>query len=81
VPVVGYAVGGSAQIIEHGVHGLLADVGDRDTLARHLARLLDDEPMRMRMALACWERQHALLSWSDAARACKLALQAEATAR
>jgi N-acetyl-alpha-D-glucosaminyl L-malate synthase BshA len=35
--------GGVAEVIEHGVSGYLADVGDVDTMARYAIELLNDE--------------------------------------
>ena len=36
-------VGGLPEVVEHGVTGFLADVGDVDTMARHAIDLLGDE--------------------------------------
>jgi glycosyltransferase involved in cell wall biosynthesis len=54
-PVVGFAVGGVPEIVDHGVTGLLAPAGDVDALA-----------MRMRQAMSSRERMRAL---GEAARA------------
>jgi glycosyltransferase involved in cell wall biosynthesis len=35
--------GGVPEVIEHGVSGYLADVGDVDTMARYATELLNDE--------------------------------------
>jgi glycosyltransferase involved in cell wall biosynthesis len=35
--------GGVSEVIEHGVSGYLADVGDVDTMARYAIELLNDE--------------------------------------
>jgi glycosyltransferase involved in cell wall biosynthesis len=35
--------GGVSEVIEHGISGYLADVGDVDTMARYAIELLNDE--------------------------------------
>lgn len=67
VPSVAYAVGAAGSIVEHGRTGLLAPLGDKSALARHVAELVADEPRRFAMASACWERQRLLPSWAEAA--------------
>jgi L-malate glycosyltransferase len=42
VPIV-TRVGGVPEVVEHGVSGYLADVGDVDTMARFAIELLKDE--------------------------------------
>ena len=74
VPVIGYAAGGMAAMIEHGTHGLLANIGDRTALAANLTSLLDDPALHARMAHACFERQQTLPTWKETAAALKLAL-------
>jgi glycosyltransferase involved in cell wall biosynthesis len=70
VPSVAYAAGAAERMVEHGAAGLVSPIGDRTTLAHNLARLIDDEEERYRMAEACWERQKTLPSWDfTAARA------------
>jgi glycosyltransferase involved in cell wall biosynthesis len=67
VPAVTYAAGATRHMLEHGRQGLIAEVGDKQELSEHLNRLLDDEALRYGMAVACWERQGSIPSWSDAA--------------
>jgi N-acetyl-alpha-D-glucosaminyl L-malate synthase BshA len=43
-------VGGVPEVIEHGVSGYLADVGDVETMARYALDLLRDESLLSRMA-------------------------------
>jgi glycosyltransferase involved in cell wall biosynthesis len=74
VPAVAYDAGAAARMVRHGVEGLLSPVGDRRRLAEHLARVIDDEAERYRMALACWERQKELPSWEIAAARARAAL-------
>jgi N-acetyl-alpha-D-glucosaminyl L-malate synthase BshA len=45
-------VGGVPEVIEHGVSGYLADVGDVDTMARYAIELLGDEAALHKMATA-----------------------------
>ncbi len=46
-------VGGIPELIEHGVSGYLADVGDVDTMARYTIDLLSDESRLRSMGKAC----------------------------
>jgi glycosyltransferase involved in cell wall biosynthesis len=56
VPVVASRVGGIPEIVEHEVDGLLVPPGDRDALAAALLRVLEDGPLRRRLAGAGRER-------------------------
>jgi glycosyltransferase involved in cell wall biosynthesis len=49
LPVVATAVGGMAEIVEHGQTGLLAPSGDHAALAEHILRLAEDPDLRVRM--------------------------------
>ena len=62
-PVVGSDIDGIAGQIEHGIHGLLSEPEDIDTLATNLERLLEDETEHERMRDAVGERAQEL-SWS-----------------
>ena len=55
-PIVATRVGDIPAFIEHGVTGLLADPRDSDTLARHIATLLDDKEQAARMGNAARTR-------------------------
>ena len=46
LPVVTTDAGGIAEIVEHGVNGLLAQPGDVPAIARHLAELIGDASRR-----------------------------------
>jgi glycosyltransferase involved in cell wall biosynthesis len=48
-PVVATRSGGPESIINHGLNGLLADVGDVDALANHVTRLLQDSALRRKL--------------------------------
>ena len=43
VPTVASKVGGLPEVVDHGVTGFLAPVGDVDTMSRHAIELLSDE--------------------------------------
>jgi glycosyltransferase involved in cell wall biosynthesis len=45
-------VGGVPEVIEHGISGYLADVGDVDTMARYAIELLSDDSHLQEMAKA-----------------------------
>lgn len=62
LPVVGSAIDGIVQQIDHGTHGLLADPGDIEQLASHLGTLLDYAERRETMAEAVADRAQDL-SW------------------
>lgn len=55
-PVVATRSGGLPEIIEDGVTGLLADIGDTNTLAKHVQTLIDNESMRAEMGKAARQR-------------------------
>jgi glycosyltransferase involved in cell wall biosynthesis len=77
VPAVGYQAGAAAHMLGHGARGLLGPIGDRATLAGNLARLIDDEAERQRLAEACWEHQRQLPGWAAAAANARRMLDAE----
>jgi glycosyltransferase involved in cell wall biosynthesis len=54
--VVATAVGGTVQLIQDGVHGLLVPPGAPDQLAAALRRLLDDPALAAQLARAARER-------------------------
>lgn len=56
VPVVATATAALPEVVEHGVTGLLAPVGDDDAFRRALERLLGDADLRHRMGSAGRER-------------------------
>jgi colanic acid/amylovoran biosynthesis glycosyltransferase len=59
-PVVSYASGGIPEAVRHGVTGLLAPEGDHKSLAENIIRLLQDENIRIKFAIA--GREHV---WSN----------------
>jgi glycosyltransferase involved in cell wall biosynthesis len=48
-PVVALDNGGTPEVVEHGLSGLLAKEGDISTFARHVVTLLKDRELRARM--------------------------------
>ncbi len=76
VPAVAYAAGAARHMLEHGRQGLITAIGNKQGLAEHIDRLLDDESARYQMALACFDRQRSIPSWSSAAGLARAALQA-----
>jgi len=62
VPVIAAAAGGTPEVIVDGETGLLFPPGDADALAADLGRLLDDPPLRARLAQAGAQRVRDLFS-------------------
>ena len=62
-PVCATRVGGLQDIVVHGETGFLFDAGDGQSLAAHLARLLDDADLRQRMGEAGHKRAAEEYDW------------------
>jgi len=62
-PVVASAVGGLANLVEHGRTGLLVEPGDVDGLRDAIETLLADPDRRARMGAAARERIRAYYGW------------------
>jgi glycosyltransferase involved in cell wall biosynthesis len=71
VPVVATRVAGVPHLIAHGANGLLTEPGSGDQLADAIARLLDDAPLRSRLAEA--GRATVVSRYSFEARMAKVA--------
>lgn len=56
VPVIGFEVTGTTDVVADGATGLLVKRGDSDALAKALIRLLGDEALRKKMGAAARER-------------------------
>jgi glycosyltransferase involved in cell wall biosynthesis len=56
-------VGGNRYLIQNGVSGLLFPAGDREALAAHLRRLMEDPAKRKAMGEAARKRIEELFSW------------------
>jgi glycosyltransferase involved in cell wall biosynthesis len=68
VPVVATRVGGVPEILHDQVEGLLVPPGDLSRLTDALLRLVDDEPLRLRLgtcARAAWERSYAIEPYAN----------------
>lgn len=66
-PVVGSAVGGVKYSVVDGETGYLVPPHDPAAIARCLARLLADEPLRELLSRQCVRRAHRLFTWSGVA--------------
>jgi glycosyltransferase involved in cell wall biosynthesis len=81
VPVVVSDRGGPAEIVEHGVTGLVTKARSADDLCAAIERLLDDPDLRRRMSAECrtyaetcrWERIY-LNFWQGESAAAQAAL-------
>ena len=67
VPVVATAVGALADVVVHGVTGLLVPPGEPESLSRALRSLLPDDTRRNEFAVAGRDRVTARYSWSRVA--------------
>ena len=71
LPVVATAVGGLAELVDHGTTGFLVPPGDIDSLARRVEELVDDPALRARMGSAARQRAHEVFDlgmWEAAHR-------------
>jgi glycosyltransferase involved in cell wall biosynthesis len=64
VPVVATTVGGLPEVVQHGLTGSLAAVGDVDAMADAACELIADDAKWQRMAAAA--RAHALAHFAPA---------------
>ena len=65
IPVVASRIGGLPFTVLDGVTGLLADPGDPVDLARQIAKLLDDPPLRLQMGIAGRRRFEQEFTWES----------------
>jgi glycosyltransferase involved in cell wall biosynthesis len=63
LPVVASRIGGLPYTVSDGATGLLFEPGDPDDLARKIATLLDDPPLRRRMGLEGRRRFERQFTW------------------
>ena len=61
LPVVSTNPGGVTGILTNGLHGLLAPVGDHETVAANVVLLLQDERLARRLAKSAYESAQGLL--------------------
>lgn len=59
LPTVSSRVGGVPYLIDHGIHGLLFEAGDHETLARHLVSLAQDPGLRKHLGERLFQRATA----------------------
>ena len=63
LPIVACRAVGVVDCLEHGRDGLLAEVGDVDDLAAQVRRMLDDAPLRRRLATTALAEARELYAW------------------
>ena len=68
LPIVSCHAVGVVDCLRDGENGLLVQPGDIHALADALGRLLDDAPLRRRLAECAFEEVHRLYSWPVVAR-------------
>ena len=66
LPVIVTPTGGTGELVDPGVNGLIFDWADVDTLTRHLRRLVQDRSLVRRMGIASRARA-AAFSWETTA--------------
>ena len=69
VATVATPVGAVPEVIQHRETGLLVPVGDVDALTASIAELLDDDALRLRLAVAArsaWEGKYNIDAYADA---------------
>ena len=62
LPVISTFVGGTAEVVEDGVCGLLFNPGDIQAIARALEKIVNNKELRMQMGLAGWNRARSNFS-------------------
>jgi glycosyltransferase involved in cell wall biosynthesis len=62
---VGYRAGGIAEVIRSGEDGLLVRCGDVQNLAESLGRLMDKEPLRIRLGASGKQRVRREFQWKE----------------
>lgn len=56
LPVISTFVGGTAEVVDDGVCGILCNPGDIQALTKALEKLVNDKNLRIQMGLAGWNR-------------------------
>jgi glycosyltransferase involved in cell wall biosynthesis len=67
-PIIASRVGGFSEILKDGVHGILVEPGDVESLTHALAHILEDDELRARMSCAVQELAEGELSWDNVAK-------------
>jgi glycosyltransferase involved in cell wall biosynthesis len=65
-PVIGANIPTTAEVISHGVDGLLVEFGDVNELAHALGKLLSDSTLRQKMGEEGWKKTTSHYSWNRA---------------
>jgi glycosyltransferase involved in cell wall biosynthesis len=68
LPVVGTAIGGIPDLVEHGTNGLLVQPGDVNALAGAIRYLADDPELRREMAERNRAKAETSLEWAHVTR-------------
>lgn len=61
-------VGGNRYLLQNGISGLLFPAGDREALAAHIRRLLEDAAKRRDLGIAARKRIDEVFSWDSVGR-------------
>jgi glycogen synthase len=68
LPIVGSAIGGIPDLVEHGTNGILVEAGNIEALAGAIRYLADDPDLRRDMAQRNRAKAEANLEWSQVTR-------------
>jgi glycosyltransferase involved in cell wall biosynthesis len=68
LPIVGSAIGGIPDLVEHGSNGLLVPPGDVQALAGAIRYLADDPELRAEMGVRNRAKAEATLEWAQVTR-------------
>ena len=62
LPVISTFVGGTAEVVEDGICGILHQPGDIEALQKAMEQLVNDKPLRVQMGRSGWERASVYFS-------------------
>jgi glycosyltransferase involved in cell wall biosynthesis len=65
LPVIGYPLDGTPEVIEEGKTGFMVGPGDMDALAERILQLASDPGLRGRLGAAARERVRGEFSWQE----------------
>ena len=67
-PVVVSRVGGLADLVEHGIDGMVCDSGDEAAFHRSISTLIENRSLRVSLGMAGWRKARAQFAWDTQVR-------------